>query len=66
MTSDTMKRRLERLQGPQLPNDLHVPDETRALVRQHVGSIKSDVEAAEVARRYEPSLGHPWIAKVTS
>ena len=57
MPSDTLKRRLERLQGPQLPNDLQVPDEIRALVRQHVGSIKSDEEVAEIARQYEPTMG---------
>ena len=55
MPTDTMRRRLARLQEPELPADLQVPDEIRAFVRQHVGLIKSN-EAAEVARHYEPSL----------
>ena len=57
MPSDAMRRRFARLQEPELPADLQVPDEIRALVRQHVGSISTNEEAAEVARRYEPTLG---------
>ena len=57
MPSDAMRRRLARLQEPELPADLQVPDEIRALVRQHVGSISTNEEAAEIARQYEPTLG---------
>ena len=57
MPSDAMERRLARLQEPELPDDLVVPDEIRVLVRQHVGSISTDEKAAEVARRYEPTMG---------
>ena len=62
MPSNSMKRRLARLQGPELL-PIEVPDEIRTLVRKHVASISTDAEAAEVARRYEPEFG--WAAALT-
>ena len=62
MPSKAMKRRLARLQGPELL-PIEVPDEIRALVRKHVASVSTDAEAAEVARRYEPEFG--WAAALT-
>jgi hypothetical protein len=62
MPSCAMTRRLARLQGPELL-PIEVPDEIRALVREHVGSIATDAEAAEIARRYEPEFG--WAAALT-
>ena len=56
MPTEKMKRRLDRLRGNQLPPD-QIPGTIRKLTTLIASGLKSDAEAAQVARRWEPALG---------